>query len=143
MKSLRYFIFALTVLSGFASCAFASVSWIPLRLSLFPPVMFLPSADVYGFDLGLLATESNNLIGLQVSPLYFHVVNDFKGIQVTAITNNANNPFMGLQASGVMKVSTDFIGIQVSLLNIADNGTGLQVAGVVNHWSYAKFFSPL
>lgn len=119
---------------------------IPLRLCVFPnetywpkglsvwginlgvPVSFsgLRSEEIYGLDLGLISSMSDNVKGLQAS--IFTKSSKSTGGQIAIV--NMSDEFTGLQGAVVNKmVNSD--SVQIGIVNISRKSNGLQL-GLIN-----------
>lgn len=83
---------------------------------------------------GLTNITGGNSNGIQISGLANVTGQKSSGIQISGLANVAGKEAKGIQASGLCNIVGDsLIGAQISLVNVAVKGKGLQV-GLVNYY---------
>jgi hypothetical protein len=113
------------------------MTWVPLELSLFPPlhvfhfdrklvggvsanVFYGSTAAMAGIEVGLVNHENEWGVGLQVGGLGNDVAGDFGGIQIGGFGNVVRGRHVGLQLSWVLNAALDDAwGLQLGAANYA------------------------
>lgn len=119
----------LVLMTFVALNAFAAGDAAPVKLSLFPKITVPQNNVVHGLDLGILATDLDEVQGVQLSFIYGAVENKMVGLQNTFIFARATS-MTGLQVAFVTKATT-LTGVQYGFVNRAQEVTGVQL-GFVN-----------
>jgi len=103
----------------------------PLNLSLAGPVAFPRPENITGVDVGILATKSKHVYGLQCASVYAESEKSSAGFQISAINKSQN--FLGVQC-GLWNITEKFYGIQVSGIGNKGSGGfwGLQFSGIIS-----------
>lgn len=99
-----------------------------VNLSLFPPVQLYQKPSIRGVDLGLIMTESKNVVGVQ----FCFIVNKtdkIVGVQYGFV--NIAKDVKGLQW-GFINYTEKLYGVQLGLLNIAVPGRYLPFCVFLN-----------
>ena len=102
----------------------------PARISLFPPLSAPSLKTVHGLDLGIFATEVDEVQGLQLCLIYASAEKKMVGVQYGAIANISKDDAKGVQL-GFYNSAKNMTGLQLGFINVADSLKGLQV-GLVN-----------
>jgi hypothetical protein len=98
--------------------------------------------DVYGIDFGLSGEVTGDAAGISCN-LFDNSCGDFGGIQIggfynrikgdapialqTTLIHNRANAMNGIQIGGIWNVAAVIRGIQIGLINYAENGAALQI----------------
>lgn len=118
----------------------------PVNLSLFAPVQIVKedqsvtalrisliygkNVDMQGLDLSLVGKNTGSFTGVQFAAVGL-VDGDFTGLQNSWLASVANGNMQGLQWAVYTHAGTGSSGVQLGLLNTADDFSGLQF-GLVN-----------
>jgi len=94
MNFMIRYIFIITLLLTFFYCVEGAIT--PVNISLWPPICLFKEADVYGLDVGIIATKSNKVYGIQFAPLWNRNAEELYGIQMSFI-NYQSNHLKGIQ----------------------------------------------
>lgn len=116
-----------------AGVSFAADST-PVKLSLIPNVGIPAAQNVEILDLGLIATNIDNMKYVQLAWIYGGVKGSAEGVQFAFINNAAN--LQGVQL-GTVDISKTMTGLQWGLVNVSNNMNGLQL-GFVNYAEQLK-----
>ena len=138
MKKMLAVFAVMVVCSGPVFAAFT-----PLKLSLFSPLALPPVDKVYGIDIGIFATRSDEVKGIQLG-WFQATTTKLYGIQNSILSRSTEatglqigfgnitfNEMNGLQIGVVNGASHQMNGLQLGLINIAGTLKGVQI-GVVN-----------
>jgi hypothetical protein len=108
-------------------------SYFPLLLSLYKDISLpTPARSINTtLSLGVLNTQYNSLYGIGVSLTYQKALEDVYGIQLAPI-NIAHKSLSGAQIGFYNQIEETHNGIQIGLVNIADEFNGIQL-GLFNH----------
>lgn len=97
--------------------------------------------DVYGLDLGVLGNFTKREIGgLQIAGLFNIVGESCETLQIACLVNNCKGSFSGAQV-GLMNIVEEGCGVQFGLVNRAYSLSGVQI-GLANmiEKSHVPFF---
>jgi hypothetical protein len=101
---------------------------LPLQIAIWPPVQVVcPDSDVRGLKLNLPYGDNQLVQGLDVG--VFSGSELFSGIQVGLI--NSNGAQEGLAIGLINRVDTKLTGMQIGVLNYAEEAGGMQI-GLIN-----------
>jgi hypothetical protein len=100
----------------------------PVKISLFPKLSVPQQQVVHGLDLGLIATNVQEVKGLQASWIFGGVDSDLVGVQLGFV--NKGNRVTGVQY-GFYNGANNVTGVQLGFINVTETMKGIQV-GLVN-----------
>ena len=109
----------------------------PFQLSLIGPTMQLvdDDADVKGLRISILYGVNRNVTGLDLG-LINRTTGDFKGLQ-HGLFGVTHGRFTGWQHNWAVNVAEgEFYGLQTGLVNIVGTGEGVQASGIYNSAEY-------
>jgi hypothetical protein len=92
------------------------------------------TGDLSGFQVaGIWNQTGGNVTGVQAAGIFNWGGNDMTGIQIAGIANylDGNGVFSGLQVACIANVVGRGTGLQIGLVNVADDLTGVQI-GLAN-----------
>jgi hypothetical protein len=102
----------------------------PVKVSLFPKLAYPLAQTVHGLDLGLIATQTKEVQGVQLAWIYGSTTKKMVGLQTGFITTNQGE-VTGAELSFVALNDGKVTGLQYGFYNGAKNMTGLQL-GFIN-----------
>jgi hypothetical protein len=113
-----------------------------LRLNTCIPGWSVGHDDVFGIDVGFSGEMSGDVAGISCN-VFDNICSDFGGIQIGGLYNrirgdspaaiqlsfvhNRVNAMNGIQIGGIWNVATRFRGLQIGIVNYAEEGAGLQI----------------
>ena len=100
----------------------------PIKVSIFPKLSIPASQTVHGLDLGLIATNVEEVQGLQLNWIYGGIDNKLVGAQWGFV--NKGNIVTGVQL-GFYNGANKVTGIQLGWINVTETMEGIQL-GLVN-----------
>lgn len=120
MKKIVAVVGVLLMAAG-VSCAADST---PVKLSLIPNVGIPSAQSVEILDIGLIATNIDNMKYVQLAWIYGGVKGNAEGVQLAFVAKA--NKMTGVQW-GAINLATQMTGLQGGFVNYADNMTGVQM----------------
>ncbi|HBU70384.1 MAG TPA: hypothetical protein DEE98_08400 [Elusimicrobia bacterium] len=118
---------AITVLAFAGISAFAADKS-PVQVSLLPTLAIPNVQTVHGLDLGLIASNIEEVQGLQATWIFGGTDKKLVGVQLGFV--NKGNNVIGLQY-GFYNGANKVTGVQLGFINVTEKMTGVQV-GLVN-----------
>ncbi|MHB9155530.1 MAG: LA_2272 family surface repeat-containing protein [Endomicrobiales bacterium] len=100
----------------------------PVKVSLFPKLGLPEAQVVHGLDLGLIATNVEEVQGLQASWIFGGVDQKMVGLQLGFVAKA--NVVTGVQY-GFYNGANEVTGVQLGFINVTETMKGVQV-GLVN-----------
>ena len=126
----------------------------PVEIGVLSPTQLNgPNTSVEGVRLGLIYTENVNVTGVDVNLIAERTKGDFKGVSLFSLYdktdgnftgvrmhpwfvsyNSVGGEFVGAQVGGLNIIEGSGLGLQVGIVNLDNDFTGVRIAGV----NYAK-----
>jgi len=141
-KVLVLIVLAFSVLLSFTVKSFAA-DMTPIKLSLLPQIEIPAANTVNGLDFGILGTESNEVLGVQLAWIYGKVNNKMVGLQsalvdiggeVTGVQWGFYNSAKSVEGAqlGFVNITGTLNGVQLGLVNMIKKGAPLPFMVIAN-----------
>ncbi|MBN1128785.1 MAG: caspase family protein [Chitinispirillaceae bacterium] len=109
---------------------------VALAVSFIPSIFgSRPEPTITKVSLGILASSTDRLNGVDLSSIASNVTEDMRGAQIAGVSNTVSGRVQGMQMAGVINIARmPAMGSQIAgVANYTPEINGVQVAGVSNH----------